>query len=852
MSIEDLRLFQTAKSSPKSGAKAQPEAAFMVDRHWKVSWLNSRAEKLLHLSAHAVIGQDFKTIFSEQRFGGLHAIQRSLAKGHSIPKHQIVFSDPADGSPTAVRVTAQAIPDMEGNFSGAVISLRDSSDSSQSFSLVLNNIADGVFTVDNDLLITSFNPAAQRILGWTEEEVLGTPCLEIFGGSLCGAECVLGQSIRHDNPIVGRLVFPTDKNGRSIPISISAASMMSSEGEVVGGVGTFRDMTTLFQNELILNSIADGVLTVDQKWNVTSFNRAAEQITGWTRDEAVGRPCAEVLQSSLCGKNCILAQSLQSGNTTLDQSIFIKTRNGRSIPVSLSVAPLTDCSGKVIGGVETFRDLTQVMTTDLILESVADGVFTVDRNWHITSFNRAAEIITGWSRHEAVGKLCSEVFQSDVCGKECAIAHSLYGGKAVASRTIHLRDAHGKNVPVSVSASPLTDHEGNVIGGVETFRDLRIETILRKQISQRYSFDEIVSKNAKMQNIFGILPEIAHSDSNVLILGESGTGKEILARAIHNASTRKDNPFVAVSCGALPETLLESELFGYKAGAFTDARQDKQGRFAAAGKGTLFLDEIGDIPLGVQVKLLRVLQEKRYEPLGSNRTIEADARIIAATNRNLHDQVQKGLFREDLFYRLNVVRITLPPLRERREDIPLLVQHMITLFSAKTGKNITGISDAALALLLQYDFPGNIREIKNIIEYTFILCPGGLIQPAHLPDPFAPRKDDESLLHGAHPAGAALTLEEMACQTILRSLERHKWKKMTVCRELDISKDTLRRKIAQYQLKNPAEENNAGQSSPTHITEEESHGAEQHQAGQDPGLQRNELPHAVAQNQEGN
>ncbi|WP_423125120.1 sigma 54-interacting transcriptional regulator [Hydrosulfovibrio ferrireducens] len=712
MTIKDLRLFQTATPFPKADVVVQPEATFMVDRLWKISWLNKRAEQLLHLSAHATIGQDFNAIFSEQRFGGLHAIQRSLARGHSISKYQTVFFDPANGSPTAVRVTAQAIPDAEGNFSGAVVSLRDTSDSAQSFSLVLKNIADGVFTVDKNLLITSFNPAAQRILGWTEAEVLGTPCLKIFGGSLCGAECILGQSIQHDNPIVGRLVFPKDKHGRTIPISISAAALMNPDGEVIGGVGTFRDMT-------------------------------------------------------------------------------------------------------------------QIMTTDLILESVADGVFTVDRNWRITSFNRAAEIITGWKRHDAVGKLCAEVFQSDVCGQECPIAQSLYAGKAVANRTVHIRDTLGKNIPISVSASPLVDHEGTIIGGVETFRDLSLVTILRKQIAQRYSFDEIISKNAKMQNIFSILPEIAHSDSNVLVLGESGTGKEILARAIHNASTRKDQPFVAVSCGALPETLLESELFGYKAGAFTDARQDKQGRFAAAEKGTLFLDEIGDISLGVQVKLLRVLQEKRYEPLGSNKTIEADARIIAATNRDLHDQVQKGLFREDLFYRLNVVRITLPPLRERKEDIPLLVQHMITLFSAKTGKDIAEISDAALALLLQYDFPGNIRELKNIIEYAFILCPGGLIQPAHLPDPFAQRKDDNSLLHD-HPAGAPLTLEEMACQTILRSLERHKWKKMAVCRELAISKDTLRRKIAQYQLSDPAEEDRAGPLSPTHTTEE-LHGTKQHQ-----------------------
>jgi len=605
------------------------------------------------------------------------------------------------------------------------------------------------------------------------------------------------------------------------------------------------------QARQILNGVAAGVVVFSGDLTITKLNRQAEELCGWQEAELKGRKLSALFQTSE-GHNQNWTEDLSILEDNRECPSFLKNRTGATIPTSITLLPLIAGKGFELGGTITFRNETEAFQNRIILASIAEGVFTVDRNWLITSFNRAAEKITGWDSSEVVGRSCSEIFRSDYCGENCPIAMSLYSGQPVASHVITITSKEGRKIPVSVCASPLADNEGNIIGGVETFRDLTEVYNARRQLRKRSTFGDVISKNAAMQRIFEILPEIAHSDSNVLILGESGTGKEILARAIHNASTRKDNPFVAVSCGALPETLLESELFGYKAGAFTDARQDKQGRFAAAGKGTLFLDEIGDIPLGVQVKLLRVLQEKRYEPLGSNRTIEADARIIAATNRNLHDQVQKGLFREDLFYRLNVVRITLPPLRERREDIPLLVQHMITLFSAKTGKNITGISDAALALLLQYDFPGNIREIKNIIEYTFILCPGGLIQPAHLPDPFAPRKDDESLLHGAHPAGAALTLEEMACQTILRSLERHKWKKMTVCRELDISKDTLRRKIAQYQLKNPAEENNAGQSSPTHITEEESHGAEQHQAGQDPGLQRNELPHAVAQNQEGN
>jgi len=305
-----------------------------------------------------------------------------------------------------------------------------------------------------------------------------------------------------------------------------------------------------------------------------------------------------------------------------------------------------------------------------------------------------------------------------------------------------------------------------------------------------------------MQRLFKIMPEIARSPSTVLVLGESGTGKELVARALYNASERKDKPFVTVNCSALPETLLESELFGYKAGAFTDARKDREGRFAAAEGGTLFLDEIGDIPQSVQVKLLRVLQEKIYEPLGSNKPIQADVRIITATNRDLQTLVRQGVFREDLFYRLNVVKIQLPPLRERKEDLPLLVDHFIKKYSAEQGKDIVGIIPSALSILMRYEFPGNIRELENIIEYSFILCEGGYIQPEHLPDPFAPSSEDSVPGHN-HEDGTPQNLEEIEKQAIALSLERNKWKKMATCRELGVSKDTLRRKIKKYNLHNP-------------------------------------------------
>jgi transcriptional regulator with PAS, ATPase and Fis domain len=286
-----------------------------------------------------------------------------------------------------------------------------------------------------------------------------------------------------------------------------------------------------------------------------------------------------------------------------------------------------------------------------------------------------------------------------------------------------------------------------------------------------------------------------------LILGESGTGKGILAEAVVNASSRRDKPFISVNCGAIPETLLESELFGYRSGAFTDARKDREGRFSAADGGTIFLDEIGDIPHSLQVKLLRVLEEHIYEPLGSNESIKVDIRVIAATNRDLKDLVEKGLFRDDLYYRLNVANILLPPLRDRKEDIPLLIEHFIDKFRAEKQKDINGISDPVLARLMQHSFPGNIRELENIIEYAFILCPGGMIQEHHLPDTFQAEEGVPGLDKEVHTSG--MSLEQVEKQAILNALQRNKWKKMITCRELGISKDTLRRKIERYDLENP-------------------------------------------------
>lgn len=436
--------------------------------------------------------------------------------------------------------------------------------------------------------------------------------------------------------------------------------------------------------------------------------------------------------------------------------------------------------------------------TRLILDSVADGVFVVDHEGRITSFNRAAEKITGFSQEEAIGQYCHEIFRSNLCFEACPLKHTAETTETIINLEVNILNRDNKEIPISISTAVVTDENGNVVGAVETFRDLSLIKELRKEISSRYSFHDILGRSKPMLKLFQILPDIAQSEATVLIEGESGTGKELFAMAIHNLSSRKDKPLIKVNCAALPETLLESELFGYKKGAFTDAKRDKPGRFRQAHGGTIFLDEIGDMSKGTQVKLLRVLEQKEYEPLGSNETEKVDVRIIAATNRDLMEMMHRREFREDLFFRLNVIRLSIPPLRERREDIPLLLDHFIERINLKQSKQIKKVSPSALKTLLNYDFPGNVRELENIIEHATILSKGIDIRPTHLPS-YLTSKHEESAADTDAPKGDGLSvLENVERDLIVRALERHSGRTAAAAKELRIHRSTLWRKIKRY------------------------------------------------------
>jgi PAS domain S-box-containing protein len=441
--------------------------------------------------------------------------------------------------------------------------------------------------------------------------------------------------------------------------------------------------------------------------------------------------------------------------------------------------------------------------TKIILDSIADGVFTVDSDWKITSFNRAAEKITGIKKEEAVGRYCWEVFKASICEKDCSMRRTMETKHPIINQHIFIVNSIGDRIPISISTALLKDNNGNIIGGVETFRDLSVEEQLREELAKQHTFFGIISKNREMQRLFEMLELVSGNDTTVLLEGESGTGKELFARAIHSISHRKKGPIITVNCGALPDTLLESELFGYKAGAFTDAKRDKPGRFAQAENGTLFLDEIGDISPMLQMRLLRVLQEKVYEPLGSTKSEKADVRIVAATNKNLEELVQQGLFREDLFYRINIVTLFLPPLRERKEDIPLLLEHFLRRLNSMRGKEIQGISPKAMNILMSYDFPGNIRELENIIEYATVVCKNRLIRRVHLPETLQQKIGLRKILASEKITESEPSLEAVEKDIIYRTLRKNNWSRKLTAAQMGIHPTTLWRKMKRLNLEIP-------------------------------------------------
>jgi PAS domain S-box-containing protein len=431
-----------------------------------------------------------------------------------------------------------------------------------------------------------------------------------------------------------------------------------------------------------------------------------------------------------------------------------------------------------------------------VLDSVPMGIFTVDTDWKITSFNRGAEKITGFTRKEALQCRCYEIFRTELCVNDCYLKTAMQTDKNTVELRNRILNKNNKEVPVSITAAVLRNKKGGIVGGVGSFLDDSLRVALEKRIEKSYTVEDIIGKDEKIDKLFDILSVVAESDASVLILGETGTGKDMFARATHNMSYRRHGPFVKVNCAALPDNLLESELFGYSQGAFTDAKKDKPGRFQLAQKGTIFLDEIGDLSLHLQAKLLQVLDEKEFYPLGARLPVSVDVRVVASTNRDLREMVQEGTFREDLYYRLRVIELEIPPLRERHADIPLLIDHFISELATRLGKNTPSVNTDTMELLLNYPYSGNVRELKNIIEHGVILCRSGEITVDNLPQcVLGQRKTTQPQIDRYRENLSLNPLVAKEREAIIEALGTNDWNVQKTANALGIDRTTLWRKM---------------------------------------------------------
>lgn len=435
------------------------------------------------------------------------------------------------------------------------------------------------------------------------------------------------------------------------------------------------------------------------------------------------------------------------------------------------------------------------LTHDEIMDQIPEGMFVVNTRWQISYFNKTAQEITGYSRDEALGKFCWDIFRTELCHKKCPMRISMSTGQALMDQEVEILTKSGEKKLILVNTAQIKKPGNKVLGGVETFRDLS-SLPYPAAGKDREVFADIVGVSPRMQEIIQSLPIIAASDSNVLILGESGTGKELIARALHLLSPRRKGPFQAVNCSAIPETLLESELFGYERGAFTGAVGSKAGKFELAKGGTLFLDEIGDLRPELQVKLLRVLEGKGFERVGGTRKIPLEARIVAATNVELKEAMRQGRFRDDLYYRLFTVPIHLPPLREKREDIPILVKYFLEQLNQKFNKKIRGVDPKVMKTFCRHSWPGNVRELQHVLEYCFVFAKGPLITERHLPrlETVWAGRELESLDSSFSP------LQVLERETIIKALERVYGSKHEAARLLQISRSKLWRKMRSYSI----------------------------------------------------
>ena len=567
-------------------------------------------------------------------------------------------------------------------------------------------------------------------------------------------------------------------------------------------------------NDKLKSTNEEGVLAIDRSFCIMSSNSAAERLLG------IHLAPGHTFRPELAFEWADSSRVTTALNAFLGQppadipSPFIAISR-ESHRLVCAFHPIYDTPDTIIGVIMTLtvetqnpvseahprREKERVMTGiqhELLLESLPEGVFTINNHWRIESFNHRAEEITGYRREEVIGRHCWEIFRSDLCQLGCPLRTALESGMHSTDQDVRILKKGGKRQTILVNAGVLRTATGEIKGAVETFRPLAGELYFDDLDSETHGFAEVIGRSRAIIRIFDMLEDIAASDANVLIVGESGTGKDLIARTIHEHSPRKNKPFIAVNCSALAETLLESELFGHEKAAFTGATDSRMGRFELARGGTLFLDEIGELKPELQIKLLRVLENREFERVGGTRTLSMEARIISATNKDLRQAIAQGQFREDFYYRLRTVPLTLPPLRERPEDIPLLVDFFLKKFNRRFKKRVMSIHPEVMQMFMQYKWPGNVRELERTLEHAYVFVKGPIILPTNLP------AADE---FGLKPAVEVPTLAQIDGsfptdnrEAIQRALSRAGGNRQAAAQLLGMSRSTLWRRMKQLGL----------------------------------------------------
>jgi len=565
-------------------------------------------------------------------------------------------------------------------------------------------------------------------------------------------------------------------------------------------------------------SLNDGVVAIDRSGRTMGFNKSFVDLLGIKIKPGDYFSLEDLFEGPQLAAAQAAVDAALGGHPSAGLQGRVRDCSGQRFLCEYSALPLFGASRQVLGVIVTLHDLDfrwigqdesdasetlphlPKLGYQTLFESLAEGIFTINTRWRITSFNQTAEKLTGYHREEVLGRFCWDIFHSDLCESGCPLRTTLETGVARMDQDVRMLSKEGRRISVLTNTSVVRDRSGTVVGAVETFRAISgLNQNMGDGSLTEHHVSNIIGQSPQMQRLFAMLDDVAASEASVLITGESGTGKELFARALHNRSARKDGPFIAVNCSALAESLLESEIFGHEKAAFTGAVRSKVGRFELAKGGTLFLDEIGELKPELQIKLLRVLEERVFERVGGTRLLQLDARIIAATNRDLSKALQDGSFREDLYYRLRTVPLVIPPLRERAADIPLLVDNFIKRLNKSAGKEVRAVDPKVMKRFMAYDWPGNVRELGRVMEYAFVFIKGPVIFPSHLPD-LDSNQDQAEASSLPLAARAGDSDHERMRQEVILALQKCGGRRGEAAQLLGISRTSLWRRMKDLRL----------------------------------------------------